>query len=138
MDTIKMFMEAGAALQNDPLYTDLINAKNLNDADEELQKQIGEFNLAKIAMNTAIGAEEQDEEGLAALNADINRLYEEIMNNESMVAYNDAKVAIDELLQHVNAIVMAAVNGENPMEVTSPSQQSACSSGGCSSCSGCH
>ena len=138
MDSIKNFKDAAVALQNDPCYIDLINARNLNDSDEELQNQIAEFNLTKMEMNAAVSADDQDNDQIANLNEKINRLYDDIMTNESMLAYNEAKMAMDEKLQYINAIIMAAVNGEDPMTVEQPVMGGGCSSGGCSSCSGCH
>ncbi|MEG2053940.1 MAG: YlbF family regulator [Oscillospiraceae bacterium] len=137
MDTSTMFKQAAQALQNDPIYKDLDSARNVNDMDEELQKQIGEFNMARLEMNSAMGNENRDEEKIAALNDNVNRLYTEIMANESMVAYNEAKDGLDALLQHVNAIISAAVNGQDPMTVQAPHDEDGCS-GSCSSCGGCH
>ena len=47
MDCIDLFKKAAAALQTDPRYLELDAARRENDADEELQQMIGEFNLAR-------------------------------------------------------------------------------------------
>ncbi|MDD3430056.1 MAG: YlbF family regulator [Oscillospiraceae bacterium] len=136
MDIITLFKQAAAELQNDARYIALQQARDLNDKDEELQTQIGDFNLARMDLNNEIGKTERDEAKIAALNEKINTLYSEIMSNDSMVAYNEAKTDVDALLQHINAIVTAAVNGEDPMTVQEP-QAGGCS-GSCGSCGGCH
>ena len=47
---------------------------------------------------------------MAALNDKVNRLYNDIMMNDSMQAYNDAKTDFDAVVQYVNAIINTAVN----------------------------
>ena len=48
MDCIDLFKRAAMALQTDPRYLALDQARKANDKDEELQNLIGEFNLARI------------------------------------------------------------------------------------------
>ena len=48
MDCIDLFKKAAAALQTDVRYLELDAARRENDADEELQNMIGEFNLARM------------------------------------------------------------------------------------------
>ena len=58
-----------------------------------------------------------------------------VMTNPSMVAYNQAKSDMDQLLAQVNDLVTQCVNGEDP-DTVQPSAGGC--SGSCSSCSGCH
>ena len=51
-----------------------------------------------------------------------------------MVAYNEAKNEVDQLMQYINAILVTAVNGGDPMTVEEPSS----CGGDCAGCSGCH
>ena len=60
-------------------------------------------------------------------------IYTDIMNNESMQAYNEAKGDVDQMMQYINAILTTAVNGGDPMTVQEPSSCSGC----CSGCGGC-
>ena len=69
-------------------------------------------------------------------NVKVNQLYNDIMANESMAAYNEAKAELESVMNYVNAIINTAVNGGDPMTVEEP-QQGGCS-GSCASCSGCH
>ena len=48
MDCIDLFKRAAMALQTDPRYVILDQARKANDKDEELQNLIGEFNLARM------------------------------------------------------------------------------------------
>ena len=66
----------------------------------------------------------------------VNQLYNDIMANQSMAAYNEAKAELESVMNYVNAIINTAVNGGDPLTVEEP-QQGGCS-GSCASCSGCH
>ena len=108
-----------------------------NDEDEALQTLIGDFNLARIDLNSELSksSEEKNQERVASLNTKVTELYNAIMENESMKAYNEAKQEMESVINWVNAIINTAVNGGDPMTVEEP--QAGCS-GSCASCSGCH
>lgn len=134
-DIIKMTMDLGVALQETNTFRVLDNARKLNDADQELQQSIGDFNLARMDLNNEISkGEEKSEDRVNDLNEKIHTLYLEIMNNESMVAYNQAKNQMDGLMQYVSDILSAAANGEDPTKV----ERSSGCTGSCGSCGGCH
>ena len=63
MDCIDLFKRAAMALQTDPRYLALDQARKANDKDEELQNMIGEFNLARLDLNA----------GLQLINVSINK-----------------------------------------------------------------
>ena len=134
MDIIEMTRNLGMEIQKDQRYRILENARRLNDADEELQKQIGDFNLARIDLNNEVSKSDKDADRIARLNEKVQSIYTDIMDNESMQAYNEAKSDVDQMMQYINSILPTAVNGGDPMTVQEPSS----CSGSCSSCSGCH
>ena len=123
MDCIDLFKRAAMALQTDPRYLVLDQARKANDKDEELQNMIGEFNLARMDLNNEIGKSER------------NDLYGKIMADEGMVAYNEAKRDCENLVNYIDAIINTAMNGGDPMTVQEPS--TSCT-GSCSTCGGCH
>lgn len=136
-DAITMFKEAAVQLQKEEIYLALDHTRKTNDEDEALQEIIGEFNLSRIDLNSELSkGDEKDTEKVAALNKKVNELYSQIMENENMKAYNEAKQELEVAAGYINAILSAAVNGEDPMLVQEP-QEGGCS-GSCSSCSGCH
>lgn len=135
MDAIAMFKEAAVALQKDPRYQKLADARQKNDDDEELQNMIGEFNLVRLDLNNEMEKDDRDDERVKELDTKINHLYNGIMTSPSMLAYNEAKQEIKGLVSHINAIVAAAVDGDDPMLVTEPVE--GCGPDGCASCSGC-
>lgn len=133
MDIIKMARELGAAIQSSDEYKNFMAAKEKNDADELLQKQIAEFNLLKMQYDAEMQKEEPDKDKLQQINTDIAKLYNEIIGGESMTAYNEAYTAYNELCTTVSNILLMCENGEDPETCES----SACT-GNCGTCGGCH
>ena len=72
MDCIDLFKKAAAALQTDPRYLELDAARRENDADEELQNMIGEFNLARLDLNNESAKAATDAARVAELNQRVN------------------------------------------------------------------
>ena len=104
--------------------------------DQELQDLIGKFNLARFNYNIETNKQEgRDEAVIAGYENEINELYTQIMENDSMVAYSEAKTDVDRLMQHAQAVITCVFNGGDPMLVELPDE--GCT-GSCSSCSGCH
>lgn len=121
MDCIDLFKRAAVALQTDSRYLVLDQTRKANDKDEELQNLIGEFNLARMDLNNEIGKSERNDARIAELNEKVNSLYGQIMGNEGMVAYNEAKRDCENLVNYIDAIINTAMNGGDPMTVQEPS-----------------
>ena len=124
---IDLFKEAAAQLQREEEYLALMGTLKKNDEDEALQTLIGDFNLARIDLNSELSksSEEKNQERVASLNTKVTELYNAIMENESMKAYNEAKQEMESVINWVNAIINTAVNGGDPMTVEEP--QAGCS-----------
>ncbi len=136
-DAITMFREAAAQLQREETYQALMGALKKNDEDETLQALIGDFNLARIDLNSELSkGESKNQEKVQALNTKVGELYNAIMANECMMAYNEAKAEMERMMEFVNAIINTAVNGGDPMTVEQP-PEGGCS-GSCATCQGCH
>ncbi len=135
MDCIELFKNAAVALQQDSRYLSLEFTRKANDADEELQSLIGEFNLARMNLNSEITKDARNDDAIAELNAKVNTMYGAIMSHEGMVAYNEAKRECEALVEYIDAIINTAMNGGDPMGVEEPSSD--CTHD-CSTCGGCH
>jgi len=135
MDCIDLFKRAAMALQTDPRYLAMDQARKMNDKDEELQRLIGDFNNKRLELNMEMSKTDKNDDRLKELDGVIKNLYGEIMVNPSMAEFNKAKNAMDGMLAEINNVITACANGEDPE--TCPSQPSGCS-GSCSSCGGCH
>ncbi|MDD2955999.1 MAG: YlbF family regulator [Oscillospiraceae bacterium] len=135
MDVIRMAKDLGKAIQADDRYLAMRLAMEANDNDEELQAQIGEFNLKRMALNQEIQKEERDQEKMNELDKEIKTLYGAIMGNPKMVVFTSTKQEMDSLMNFINQILVMSVNGEDPE--TAEMNETSCT-GSCSSCSGCH
>lgn len=135
-DFITEFKKLCKQLQMEDVIVYLEQARKMNDMDQELQDLIGKFNLARFNLNIEMNKQEDsDENELRRLDEEISSLYEQIMANDSMMAYNEALNDVNRLKQYVDAVLTATINGGDPMVVQLPEE--GCT-GSCSSCSGCH
>ncbi len=137
MDLVQMAREMGKEIQKSELYKNLVAAKDKNDSDAELQDLIGQFNLKRLSINAQINDNKKhDEDEMRRMDAELKEIYNKIIHNENMAAYNDAKNAMDDLMNQISTVLMYSVNGEDPE--TCPSRQASGCSGSCESCAGCH
>ncbi len=135
MNVIEKVRELGKEIQADERYIKYQEAKLKNDNDEELQQMIGEFNLKRVSLNAEMSKPEKNQEKLSALDSEIKSLYGNIMANQAMSEFNDAKNEMDKLLSQINMVITASANGEDPE--TCPTESSSCS-GSCGTSGGCH
>lgn len=135
MEIIEIVRELGKALQADERYQNMRKAQHESDEDATLQQLIGEFNLKRMAINNEAQKEDRSEETIKRLNDELREVYADIMRNEHMNAYNEAKTEFDALLQRITGIIGLCADGEDPE--TCDYDPSACG-GDCSSCGGCH
>lgn len=133
MDIIEKARELGRLIQEEDSYKKLQDAQKNADADMELQRLIGEFNLKRMSINNE-ASKKRDQEKLSKLNTEMREAYSQIMSNENMIAYNDAKAAFDVVANRVLAIVQQSAEGADPE--TADYSQSSCS-GSCATCGGC-
>lgn len=134
MDLIRMARDMGNAIQKSEEYQRYAAAKAANDGDAELQNLIGEFNMLRVKLSTAMQNENEDPDKLSDLDQKLRDTYTKVMGNANMMEFNIAKQEIDALMNRVNGILMLSVNGEDP-ETCEPT---ASCGGDCGSCGGCH
>lgn len=134
MDIIEMTRKLGVEIQKQDVFKKYIKAKAANDADKQLQDDIGQFNIIRMSLDKALSSDEKNEEKVKELNMQLKDIYTKIMGSESMMNYNIAKGELDALVNQINAIITLTVNGEDPMTCDI---SSGCS-GSCSTCSGCN
>lgn len=134
MDVLKATRELGKALQADERFVEYAKYKLDLDKDEELQKLVGEFNIARMNIEKIGSEENRDEEKFKEANLELRKIYDTIMENENMKAFNSAKEKVDKMLSDIVTIVHMCAEGADPETCEAPQ---GCS-GSCSSCSGCH
>ena len=138
MTVIEAARELGKVVQADERYIEYINAKNANDADEELQNLIGEFNLVRqnLAMESEKPEGEVNNDKVKELTVKMHSAYDKVMSNENMAAFTMAKQGMDKLMSEINTILTYSVDGADP--ATCPSEPPAADcTGSCSTCGGC-
>ena len=133
MDIIEQVRELGRSLQADESYIKMKEAEKAADADTELQELIKEFNLKRLSINTENAKAQKDPERIQKLNTEMQKVYSDIMSNENMVAYNEAKQKFDTLSVRVNTILQNCIAGEDP----DTTDIDASCTGSCATCGGC-
>ena len=122
-------------IQQEEVFLHYQLAKQNADNDKELQRIIEEFSDKRTALSEE--GEKPDEEKDAAkiqqISREMRRCYGEIMSNESMIRYNDAKDAYDVLMNRISAIIQKSFEGEDP----ATADYSPACSGSCATCGGC-
>ncbi len=134
MSVIESVRELGKEIQKDERFIRFAKAKLESDSNAELQALIGEFNITRMELDRAASGEDADEAKQKELNERLRDIYGKIMSNPSMVEYNTAKVAVDQMMNEVNIILSKTLDGEDPATCSAESQ----CSGSCSTCGGCH
>ena len=132
-EIVALARQIGKMLQEEECYKKMEESRIASDSDKELQDLIGEFNLKRIAINEEGMKKDRDQEKIQSFNNEMREIYGKIMQNEHMIAYNEAKSELDKIVGRVAAIITNSANGEDP-ETTDVHQ--GCS-GDCSGCSSC-
>ena len=135
MEILEITRELGKAIQENELYKAFAKAKKANDEDKELQDLIGEFNLIRMNVNKAMQDPNADEAKKEEYNKQLQDCYKKIMQNETMIAYNEAKTNLDGIVSKVNMMISMCIDGADPETVEIP--DTSCT-GSCSTCGGCH
>lgn len=140
MDIIQIFKEASAALQNDPRYIALAEIRQKNDGDTALEALTQDFAKTRETLSEELEKQVRDNDLVVELNAKANKLYGEIMAHEGIIAYNKAKLELDQLVAYIDAIITSALEGGDPMAVENPAEKAgekAACTGSCATCNGC-
>ncbi|HNW04404.1 MAG TPA: YlbF family regulator [Oscillospiraceae bacterium] len=145
MDLIEMARELGKKLQEEETYLRLRTAQQAVEDDGQLQDRISEFNLQRAALGQEATKERRDQEKINALDKKVRDLYDELMEDAKLAAYNDAQDEFNEGYGFLMHILQMSAAGEDPMAVTKESMEQCggecgdCGScGSCDSCGGCH
>ncbi|MBQ9944989.1 MAG: YlbF family regulator [Clostridia bacterium] len=136
MDVITAVRALGAAIQEDERYLAFMKAKEANDADIALNGLIGKLNLIQLSYQNEASKEEPDQSKLEGMDAEFREIYGQIMLNENMRKYEEAKNDVDGMMNYLIQILTLCVNGDDPATCEPQAQEEACG-GNCASCGGC-
>lgn len=138
MAVIDKLRELGEEIQKDERYLKFRAAAGNNDKDADLQDKIGKLNLILANYNQeAEKGEQADNDKIQKLNVEYGSIYEEIMKNPNMQAYQQAQAGVEEMANYISKMIGCFLNNEDPATCEPAPEEHDCS-GGCSSCSGCH
>lgn len=97
--------------------------------DGEAQQLIKQYNEKRIQIARKMKTEKLQEEEIEALKQEMQDEFDKLLLNKNINEFIEAKKEFDHLVQSINNVLTYYITGEEP---------SNCSSGGCSSCSGCN
>lgn len=137
MDVIKYARQLGAAIQQDERYLKFAEAKKANDADMELNALIGKINLIQLSYQNEASKETPDEKKLEEMDAQFRDIYGQIMLNENMHKFEEAKQGVDDMMNYVIQILTLCVNGEDPETAEPKAVDEGVCTGSCGTCGGC-
>lgn len=137
MELEKLARQLGAAIQQDKVYLDYKKAMEENEKDEALNELMGKIRLLQMSYQHEANQENPNEQKLNAYNQEFQGIYAQIMSNEHMKAYEEARQAVDDMMNYLTGILALCVQGEDP-ETCDPHAHEHNCGGECSECSGCH
>ena len=135
LDVIALTRELGKKIQQEDVFIKYQLAKQNADNDADLQKIIAEFSKKREELSEESGQPEdkKDQNKIQQISREMRRCYGEIMSNQSMINYNDAKDNYDVLMNRISAIIQKSFEGEDP----ETADYSANCTGSCATCGGC-
>ena len=135
MDIIEMTRELANKLQQEDAYILLNTTQKAVEDDDELQEAIADFNMKRYELTQEVTKKDRDDAKVDELDKTVREMYDEITNNEKMVAYNNAQDEFNDMFEYVLHILQMAATGDDPDSIEKPEQGGGCS-GDCSSCGG--
>ena len=136
MDIIEMTRELARKLQQEDSYILLNTTQKAVEEDDALQEAIADFNMKRYELTQEVTKKDRDDEKVDELDKLVRKMYDDITNNEKMVAYNKAQDDFNEMFEYVLHILQMAATGDDPDSIEKPEEGGGCS-GDCSSCGGC-
>ncbi|MCR4925155.1 MAG: YlbF family regulator [Clostridiales bacterium] len=136
-DVVKLARELGAAIQQDERYKAFEDARKANEADDALNDLIGKLNLIQLNYNQEMQKETPDKDKVSGFDKEFREIYTQVMANKNMQNYENARHAIDDMMNYLIGILSLSVNGEDPATCEPHQHDEGCSCD-CSSCGGCH
>ncbi len=129
MNVIELARQLGHAIQEEESYKAVTAAGDAIDADAELTDLIAKFSEKRESI-----PETEDTAKLEELDKELEELYNEIMSNPKMAAFEEAKHEFGHLMERVLAIVTKSADGEDP-DTAEPDEHNC--HGDCCSCHDC-
>ena len=106
----------GEAIAQDAAVVAFNGAKAAFENDKELQEAIREYNVQRMLLGQEFtkGADEQNAELIARLQARIDELYKLVTESDAFILYNQTQEGVNALMQKVNSDINFYAFGERP------------------------
>lgn len=138
MDIIKLTRELGAAIQQDERYLNFEKAKKANEEDVALNELMGSLQLLQMNYQVEASKENPDTEKMQGYEKEFSEIYTQIMMNDNMKAYDEARGQVDAMMNYIMQILGLCVNGADPATCEPEVAHDHECNGSCGSCGGCH
>lgn len=136
MSLESVLRELGKEIQKDERFAALKAAAAVNDADENLQKQMQELQLISLKYQQEMQkGEEADGERITELQGEYQSIYNDIMSTESMQKYSEAASEMEQMAQYISGMIGLFFDGQDAETCELPAED--CTHD-CCTCGGCH
>ena len=133
MDVIQLARQLGKAIQEDECFINLQLAQQQADADAPLQEILGKYGAQREALVAEAKASGMDSPKVQEMNAQLGRLYADILQSENMKSFMSAQEELTKLTGHITQIVEGSAAGQNPDAIEYQQvRRGGCGGGGCS------
>lgn len=128
-EIIELAKKIGQMLKDSEEFKKYEEVKARYETDSELQMQIGEFNLRKMAVMNEMEKEDKDNEKFERLQNEMRQAYKTAMSNPLMGEFMKTKESFEGLVNNVYSIINYQITGDT----------GSCDKSKCASCGGgCH
>ena len=102
----------------------------------EATRELGKAIQADERYAKLMAAKEANEDKMNEYDKEFREVYTEVMTNENMRNYEEARQEVDNMMNYVMQLLSMVVNGEDP-ETCDPAKIQGDCTGSCSTCGGC-
>ena len=131
MNVIEQARQLGKAIQEDERFIGLQLAQQQVEADAPLQEKLSKYNIQREALINEARASGQGSAKVEEMNAELGRLYEDILQNEKMKNFLGAQEELGKLTGFINQIIAGSAKGLDPATIEYQQSRGGCGGGGC-------
>jgi len=113
MEILEMAKILGQRIKGEAVAAEFDAAKAAYESSAELIQAIMEYNVQQQILDEQSKCETKDENLIKSVDARINELYEQIVNNEDFIRYENAQNALNSLIQ---SVIETIINEVTPRE----------------------
>ncbi len=143
MEIIELAKQLGKKLTESDEYIAFCKTRDICKENKLLKQKLDEFKVQKAVLDVESEKEDKDEMLCDAINARVETLYKEIMENEQMKAYNKAEEDLNLLMTAINMTITSFISPENLKTNSAFEGDDSDDTDGecthnCATCRGCH